>query len=80
VIYVGTTNAPEPDDSSPGFQSWPDGSAVAVVTWHDASGEVYQQEVPDEREALDLMRKVTADEQLDLVSVQVRRAGIGPGS
>jgi hypothetical protein len=66
-------------EALPSIQAWPDSSAVAVVTWHSA-GQVHQQEIADEREAMDLVRKITADDQLDLVSVQVRRTGIGPDS
>lgn len=38
------------------------------------------QELADEQQAIELISKITADEQLDLVTAQLRRVGIGPDS
>jgi len=59
---------------------WPDGGGVALITWHTASGDVYEQETASRREAEDLLGKIRSNDQLRLVSAQVRRAGIGPDS
>ncbi len=77
---MGMISTPGSDGSSPGIQGWPDSGGVAVITWRTSSGEVYQQELGDEQEAIDLISKITADDQLDLVSAQLRRVGIGPDS
>jgi hypothetical protein len=67
---------------APGTQllDWPDSGCVALITWHTASGEVYQQEAASRKEAEDLLAKIASNDQLNLVSAQVRRAGIGPDS
>jgi hypothetical protein len=59
---------------------WPDGGAVALITWHTASGDVYEQETASRKDAKDLLSKIRSSDQLSLVSAQVRRAGIGPDS
>jgi hypothetical protein len=59
---------------------WPDGGGVALITWHTASGDVYEQEMASRQEAEELLGKIRSSGQLRLVSAQVRRAGIGPDS
>ena len=73
-------STPGPDESAPSIQRWPDSGGIAVITWRTSSGEVYHQELGDEQEAIELISKITADEELDLVSAQLRRVGIGPDS
>ena len=67
---------------APGAQlhDWPDSGAVALITWHTASGDVYEQETASRQEAEDLLSKIRSSDQLSLVSAQVRRVGIGPDS
>lgn len=72
-------STPDPD-GRPDIQSWPDSGGIAVITWRSRSGEVYKQELGNERDAVELVRKIHADDQLDLVSAQLRRVGIGPDS
>ena len=60
--------------------NWPDSGSVAVITWRTASGEVHRQELGSRREAEDLLAKIGANEELSLVSAQVRRVGIGADS
>jgi hypothetical protein len=59
---------------------WADGGGVALITWHTASGDVYEQETASRQEAEELLGKIRSNDQLSLVSAQVRRAGIGPDS
>lgn len=73
-------STPGPDGPAPHIRGWPDSGGIAVITWRTRSGEVYQQELADEREAIELINKITADDELDLVSAQLRRVGIGPDS
>ena len=72
----------ESRQDAPGAQllGWPDSGGVALITWHTASGEVYEQETASRQEAQELLRKIRSSDQLSLVSAQVRRAGIGPDS
>lgn len=72
-------SAPGPD-GPPRIAGWPDSGGIAVITWRNASGEVGTQEVADEQEAIALITKITAADDLDLVSAQLRRVGIGPDS
>jgi hypothetical protein len=67
---------------APGTQllDWPDSGGVALITWHTASGEIHQQETASRKEAEELLTKISSNDQLSLVSAQVRRAGIGPDS
>jgi streptomycin 6-kinase len=67
---------------APGAQllAWPDGGGVALITWHTAAGEIYQQETASRQEAKELLAKIGSNDELSLVSAQVRRAGIGPDS
>ena len=59
---------------------YPRGGGVALITWHTASGDVYEQETASRQEAKDLLSKIQSSDQLSLVSAQVRRVGIGPDS
>lgn len=67
---------------APGTQliHWPDGGGVALITWHTASGEIYVQETASRQEAEELLAKIGSNDELRLVSAQVRHAGIGPDS
>jgi hypothetical protein len=71
---------PGPDGPAPSIWRWPDSGGIAVVTWRTSGGDVYRQELADEQDAIELISKITADDQLDLVSAQLRRVGIGPDS
>jgi hypothetical protein len=73
-------SAPGPDGRPPTIRGWPDSGGIAVITWRTSHGEVYQQEFGNEQEAIELIGKITADDQLTLVSAQLRRVGIGPDS
>lgn len=73
-------SAPGPDGGPPTIRGWPDSGGIAVITWRTSHGEVYQQELGNEQEAIELIGKITADDQLALVSAQLRRVGIGPDS
>lgn len=73
-------STPGPEGQAPGIQGWPDSGGVAVITWRTSSGDVYQQELGGEQEAIRLVSKIAADDRLDLVSAQLRRVGIGPDS
>jgi hypothetical protein len=66
----------------PGSQllDWPDSGAVALITWHTAAGDIYEQETASRQEAEELLSKIRSSNQLRLVSAQVRRVGIGPDS
>lgn len=80
VTEVAMIRTPGPERQAPSIQGWPDSGGIAVITWSNKSGQVYQQELGDEREAIYLVSKIAADDQLDLVSAQLRRVGIGPDS
>ncbi|MFY9886696.1 MAG: hypothetical protein WAK71_00180 [Streptosporangiaceae bacterium] len=73
-------SAPGPDGSPPRIEGWPDSGAVATITWSTASGELQQQETASEQEAVGLLAKIAAADDLDLVNAQLRRLGIGPDS
>jgi hypothetical protein len=64
----------------PRLLDWPDSGGVAHITWHTASGQVYQQEIAGRREAEELLAKIGSNDELTLVSAQMRRVGIGPDS
>jgi len=64
----------------PQLLDWPDSGGVVRVTWHTAAGEVYQQELASRPEAEQLLAKIDSNDELTLVSAQVRRVGIGPDS
>ena len=65
-------------DAGPRIEGWPDSSAIAVLSWRAADGRSYRQELGSEQEAIALLRKIEDDDQLTLISAQLRRAGIGP--
>jgi hypothetical protein len=65
-------------EGGPRIEHWPDSGGIAVITWHSAGGQTYQQEVGNEQEAIHLLQVIDADESLDLISAQLRRRGIGP--
>jgi len=71
---------PGADGSPARIEGWPDSGGIAVITWRTGSGTVFQQELASQREAAELLAKIAADDQLDLVSAQLRRVGIGPDS
>lgn len=71
---------PGPDGQPARIEGWPDSGGIAVISWRTSSGELYQQEIASEREAADLLGKIARAEDLDLVSAQLRRVGIGPDS
>jgi hypothetical protein len=69
---------PRQDAPETELLDWPDSGSVALITWHAASGDVYEQETASTREARELLAKIRSNAGLSLVSAQVRRAGIGP--
>ncbi len=73
-------SAPGPDGSPPRIEGWPDSGAIATITWSTAAGELQQQETASEQEAAELLAKIAAADDLDLVSAQLRRLGVGPDS
>lgn len=73
-------SAPGPEGRAPRIRRWPDSGGIAVITWRASSGEVYQQELGNEQEAIYLVSKIAADDGLELISAQLRRVGIGPDS
>jgi DNA-binding transcriptional MocR family regulator len=60
--------------------SWSDGGSIAVISWSTADGQAFQREVANQQEAARLLQSIEDDDQLALVSAQVRRVGIGPDS
>jgi hypothetical protein len=62
---------PDGEESEAQPMDWPDSGGVAVITWQGADAQVYRQE---------LLAKIHADDELNLVSTQVRRTGVGPDS
>jgi hypothetical protein len=68
------------DEGGPRIQGWPDSGGVAVITWRRTGGQTYQQEIADEQAALHLLRTIDADDELVLISAQLRRVGTGPAS
>jgi hypothetical protein len=66
------------DEGGPHISGWPDSGGVAVITWRELTGQIYEQEVPDEDEALQLLQRIDDDDQLVLISAQLRRLGTGP--
>lgn len=69
-----------PNGAPARIMAWPDSGGLAVITWRSTDGQVYQQEIASQDEALALLEKIAADDHLDLVSAQLRRIGIGPDS
>ena len=45
-------STPGPDHQPPAIRGWPDSGGVAVITWRARTGQVYQQELGDEQEAI----------------------------
>jgi hypothetical protein len=66
------------DEDGPNISDWPDSGGVAVITWRELTGQIYEQEVADEDEALQLLQNIHDDDQLVLISAQLRRLGTGP--
>jgi hypothetical protein len=66
------------DDGGPHIERWPDSGGIAVITWRSAADQTFQQEVADEQEAIRLLETIDTDDQLVLISAQLRRRGIGP--
>jgi hypothetical protein len=62
----------------PRIERWPDSGGIAVITWRSAADQTFQQELADEQEAIHLLETIDADDQLVLISAQLRRRGIGP--
>jgi len=65
-------------DGGPRIAGWPDSGGIAVITWQQTGGQTFQQELTDEREALHLLQVIAADDELVLISAQLRRLGTGP--
>jgi hypothetical protein len=74
----GGLGAQSPAASAP--VSWSDSGSIAVISWSTADGQAFQREVAGQQEAARLLQSIEDDDQLALVSSQVRRVGIGPGS
>lgn len=67
------------DEGGPRLTGWPDSGGIAVITWQQAGGQTFQQELADERATVQLLRTIADDDELVLISAQLRRAGTGPG-
>ncbi len=65
-------------EDAPRIAGWGDSSTIAVITWRAAGAGTQQQEVAEEAQAIALLRAIEADEDLSLISVQLRRAGTSP--
>ena len=66
------------DESGPRIVGWPDSGGIAVITWQKLGGQTFQQEIGDEQAARHLLQAIADDDELVLISAQLRRAGIGP--
>jgi hypothetical protein len=73
-------STPGPDGAPAEFYHWPDSGGIAIITWQTAAGQVQRRELADEHEASQLLATISADDELSLVSAQLRRVGIGPDS
>jgi hypothetical protein len=62
------------------IQGWTDSGSITVISWSTADGRAFQREVADPQESARLLQSIEDDDQLALVSAQVRRVGIGPDS
>lgn len=71
---------PDGEESEAQPMDWPDSGGVAVITWQGADAQVYRQELASKSDAEELLAKIHADDELNLVSTQVRRTGVGPDS
>jgi hypothetical protein len=67
-----------PDESTPPqIASWPDSGGVAEITWVTAAGRTFRQELGSKDEAARLLQSIADDEDLTLISAQLRRSGTG---
>jgi hypothetical protein len=66
------------DGTSPRIEGWHDSGGIAVISWRAGGGGTYEQELTSEQEAIHLLRKIEADDDLTLISAQLRRLGTGP--
>jgi len=64
-------------EGGPRLTGWPDSGGVATITWQ-AGDQTFQQELADEQATMHLLRAIAADDDLVLISAQLRRAGTGP--
>jgi hypothetical protein len=71
---------PGPDQPEANIFHWPDSGGIAVITWRDEDGQIRRQETASEQEATELLAKIQSGDQLNLVSAQLRRVGMGPDS
>ena len=69
-----------PDDGDVRIDGWEDSDSIAVITWRSDTGGTHQQEISDQRQAIQLLQTIGVDDSLTLVSAQLRRAGTGPAS
>jgi len=68
------------DRTGPHIAHWAGGGGVAVITWQTGDGRTFEHEVADEQRAVNLLTSIEADDQLVLISAQLRRRGIGPSA
>jgi hypothetical protein len=71
---------PADDEQGPRISGWPDSGGIAIITWQQANGQLYEQELVDEQQAATLLQSSADDRQLILISAQLRRRGSGPAS
>jgi hypothetical protein len=69
-----------PDGGAMHIEGWEDSNSIAVITWRSETGGTHQQEITDEKQAVQLLQAIGADDGLTLISAQLRRAGTGPAS
>jgi hypothetical protein len=69
-----------PGDGALHITGWEDSNSIAVITWRSDTGGTQQQELTNERQAVQLLHSISADDGLTLISAQLRRAGTGPAS
>ena len=66
------------EEGGPRIIGWPDSGGIAVITWRQTGGQTFQQELADERAARHLLQTIADDDELVLISAQLRRLGTGP--
>jgi len=66
------------EKGGPRIVGWPDSGGVAVITWRKTDGQTFEQEIADEQATMHVLRAIASDDELVLISAQLRRLGTGP--
>jgi hypothetical protein len=69
-------NPPE-ETAAAEIAAWPDSGGIAEISWHSSSGQTFRQEIGGKQDALHLLQVIADDDNLTLVSAQLRRSGAG---